>query len=544
MKTRNSLFLRYFTIFLLILAVLTPVYFITGFRQIVQSQKKVRAALIGMIAEDYGSDSKLSGINYFQDSHDLDSILILGLDLSEKASTGLYNPDRFLSELKSIQLSNISLQDKPSQIETGDGYANYYKVFVSSDGSTNILAAGFRTENLLTAGRELYTGYLILFLAALLVGTAAIYVNSFFAARPLEHLSLFSQEFDFEEISNNHIFPLKLSDYDELQRTVYAFNTLLTRFKDAINQFSYSAEGMRLLNEQFEEMVEKRSQDNRKSTKSIRKVYETLIEELEMARRIQQNLLPSSRDFSERHEFRVGSRYISMESLGGDLYDIIRVGRNGYGFLIADVSGHGVAAALITTMLKVSFNDNSGWGKDTADIVKTVNTEMTRLIGDLHYFVTAFYGTLNLESAEFRYTNAGHHPVILFKPASGEVNYLQTEGSIIGIFPAANYGSKTIYLDEGDRLIFFTDGVIESRDAQGELYGMDRLIDFVKRYSHIPPREFVDMLVEDVNGFTRNLPAEDDRALLYIEFVKKIGDDAFHGESPVRIEAAKFKKED
>jgi serine phosphatase RsbU (regulator of sigma subunit) len=544
MKTRDALFFRFLLIFIFVLLVLTPICFFIGFRVVRAEYEKTRQLEIKLFEKYFCDKQKplaFDGQSSLEIMKDLDFVLFLNSEGQEISSFGFLNREEVspivLRIVTNSVISSITNMEIHNDLQTV-----YIRKIAGNDGATNYLVAGFGVDSIIQTGRTLYSGYIILFLAAVIISSGILYLNARSAAKPLEKLSFSIQDFDLDTLKTAPYTIGQIKGYEEVQQAVYLFNTLLTRFSDAIKWHSTDNNDMQLIREEFDELLSIRNKEFSRSAKAMHQFYETLIEELEMARRVQQNLLPSSRDFTERSEFKVGSRYISMEKLGGDLYDIIRVGRNGYGFLIADVSGHGVAAALITTMLKVSFSDNSGWAKDTGEIVGDVNGEMTKLIGDLNYFATAFYGTLNLETAEFCYTNAGHHPVLLYKPATSEVIHLQTPGTIIGVFPEAIFGSACLKLEEGDRLLFFTDGVVESRNFAGELYGVERMIDFIKENSHLTPNIFVDLLINEVDAFTGKLKAEDDRAVLYIEFVSKMQINVPHGNPPIKAAKGIFKK--
>jgi len=275
-------------------------------------------------------------------------------------------------------------------------------------------------------------------------------------------------------------------------------------------------------NANLEDMVEKRTEELNKANKVLSKRNEQMRNELEMAERVQKNIIPTEMDFPKREELTFGSNYSSMESIGGDLYDVIRVGRNAYGFLIIDVSGHGVPAALITTMAKVSFNTHTGWDIPTAVTCKRVNEEIFRFIGDLEYYLTAYYCVLNLEDGKLMFTNAGHHPAIVYRKETGNIEHLDTMGFFIGAFEEGTYETGEIEINNGDRILLFTDGIIEARNNEREFYGYERLKDFIINNSQIHTKKFVDKLVEDVGEFCGDQPQDDDRAILYVEMVTKM----------------------
>ncbi|MFW5800024.1 MAG: SpoIIE family protein phosphatase [Spirochaetota bacterium] len=301
---------------------------------------------------------------------------------------------------------------------------------------------------------------------------------------------------------------VKLNVTDEIGRFADTFNHMAGRIKE------YS--------EHLEDMVEKRTVELNQANQELSKKNEIMLKELEMAKRVQQSIIPTDKTLPKTALLNFASDYSSMESIGGDLYDVIRVGRNGYGFLMADVSGHGVPAALITTMAKVSFNSNSNWGKTTGEICSHINKELYEFIGDLEHYLTAYYGIINLETGIFSYTNAGHHPAILYRANKNIIEKLDTDGFFIGAFNEVDYETKNIELDEGDIILLFTDGIVETRNNKGEFYGENKLEDYLIRNNDLPPKEFVDGLMKEVDLFCEGLPPHDDRAVLYVEFVSKV----------------------
>lgn len=272
----------------------------------------------------------------------------------------------------------------------------------------------------------------------------------------------------------------------------------------------------------LEEKVEQRTSQLKTLNKELTQRNLDMMKELEMAKRVQGSIIPKEETFPKRDELRFGSYYLAMESIGGDIYDIIRAGRNGYALLMGDVSGHGVPAALITTMVKVSFNTYTHWNTSTAEVCKKVNEDVCRLIRDLDYYLTAYYGIINLETGEFTYTNASHHPTILYRKRTKAIEKLDSEGFLIGAFEDVNFGEGKVFLEEGDRLLMFTDGIIEAKNDEGEFYEYERLLNYVESNSSLSPKDFVSGLVKDLKSFTKEQSQNDDIAILYIELVKKI----------------------
>lgn len=315
---------------------------------------------------------------------------------------------------------------------------------------------------------------------------------------------------------------IKINPRNELKVLKNSINSMVIKIKD--------------YNEHLEDMVKQRTEELNLANEELRTINKAMMEELRMAQRVQQSIIPKTTNLPHSERLNYASNYSSMEKIGGDLFDIIRVGRNGIGLLMADVSGHGVPAALITTMAKVTFNSNSIWGLDTGEICKRINDELFEFIGDLEYYLTAYYGIIDLESGIFKYTNAGHHPAVIYRPIKSEIIELDTDGFFIGAFEGVEYETKYLRLEEGDRILMFTDGITEARNKNKKFYGEERLLDFVKNNSKLPPKDFVDTLMKEVDDFCEGELPTDDRAVLYVEFKKKVSDNT-PLEEAINIEA-------
>jgi len=271
-------------------------------------------------------------------------------------------------------------------------------------------------------------------------------------------------------------------------------------------------------NIELEKQVKKRTDELIKTNRKLLLNTEALLKELMMAKRVQEHFIPDDTRFPKVKQLSFGSKYDALESVGGDLYDVIQVGKNGYGFLIADVSGHGVASALISGMIKVDFYTHSRWGVAPSDVIMKVNKDIYKFIGDLEYFVTAYYAILNLETGILHYTNAGHQPAILMRGSTGETMVLNTPGTIIGSFTNFEWKSESLKLLKGDRILFYTDGIVEARSEKKELWGYDRLMESILKNLKYPVHEFVDRIIADIGKFCGKQPADDDRALFCVEY--------------------------
>ena len=236
--------------------------------------------------------------------------------------------------------------------------------------------------------------------------------------------------------------------------------------------------------------------------------------ELAMARQMQLAILPQEAPRVEGME--IAARYVPMTSVAGDLYDFLPVDERRFGVLIADVSGHGVPAALCASMLKMAFASQAAHAADPARVLTELNEA---LCGKLDYhFVTAAYLFVDAEKGTIDYAGAGHPPILVCG-ASGSARALEKNGLLLGMFPAAKYATMRIPLAAGDRCVLYTDGISEAHNPAGEEFGLDGLQSLLEGAPGVPSGAFADRVLEAVKGWTGRSDGEshdDDITLLVI----------------------------
>src|SRR5262249_27578559 len=221
----------------------------------------------------------------------------------------------------------------------------------------------------------------------------------------------------------------------------------------------------------------------------------TLNKELEIARQIQSSTLPRRIPFLPGLE--IAAHYVPMSAVAGDFYDFVVVDERHLGILVADVTGHGVPAALIASMLKVAFASQSEHAADPARLLASLNRALCGKFED--HFVTAAYAFVDTERNVLRYAGAGHPPLLLASRASGQVRQIEENGLMLGLFPEAEYLSKEISLDQADRCLLYTDGVFEAMNAAQEEFGKARLEQFLKTHHTVSAAELTKQLLEEVS---------------------------------------------
>jgi serine phosphatase RsbU (regulator of sigma subunit) len=161
-----------------------------------------------------------------------------------------------------------------------------------------------------------------------------------------------------------------------------------------------------------------------------------------------------------------------MTAVAGDLYDFAALGPSRLGVLVADVSGHGVPAALVASMVKLAFSMAGDQAGDPARVLETMNRVLSSQLDQS--FVTAIYAVVDMERGAVTIANAGHPPLFIGRP-NGAVDQVDEHGLMMGLLPQATYVNTELPIGDGDRLLFYTDGVTEARSPSDEFYDADRV---------------------------------------------------------------------
>jgi phosphoserine phosphatase RsbU/P len=238
--------------------------------------------------------------------------------------------------------------------------------------------------------------------------------------------------------------------------------------------------------------------------------------EMEIARQIQSSILP--RTLPTVHGLQLTARYIPMTSVAGDFYDALVQNEKRICILIADVSGHGVGAALIASMLKIAFASQRQVLSDPAQVLAGINRALADKLES--NFVTAVCIFIDTDAGTIRYAGAGHPPIILHRRTERTLSELSDEGMILGPFPEAEYTSTTVNLKSGDRLILYTDGIIETQNAYGAFYGDTSFKAFIETHGDLSPENFADSLLRDLtrwSGKPLNESFDDDVTLIVVD---------------------------
>ena len=239
--------------------------------------------------------------------------------------------------------------------------------------------------------------------------------------------------------------------------------------------------------------------------------------EMEIAKTIQRSALPAPLEASPH--FQLAASMTPARDIGGDFYDFFMLDLTHLAFMVADVSGKGVTAALYMMTAKTLLKDAILATRDPADAFARVNAELCRS-NTANMFLTAWSGVLDLESGRVTYANAGHNPPL--KVADGKSYYvMDRSGPVLAFLEGAQYRSRTLSLQPGEGLFLYTDGVTEALDPSGALFGEERLADAVNAVQDPSPKSLCNVVRMAVAAFADDAPQADDLTVLSVWYVSR-----------------------
>jgi sigma-B regulation protein RsbU (phosphoserine phosphatase) len=245
---------------------------------------------------------------------------------------------------------------------------------------------------------------------------------------------------------------------------------------------------------------------------------ERIESELMIAHDIQMSILPKVfPPFPHREEFDIYALIDPAREVGGDFYDFFFVDDERLCFVIGDVSGKGVPAALFMAMTKTLIKATSSRGITPGEILTRVNRELSQG-NDSCMFVTIFCGLLSTTTGEIFYANGGHNdPFILRK--GNEAAWLEgNRGLVVGAMEHTVYETGQTILQPGESIFLYTDGVTEALNTREELFSDDRLRKKITFLQAHPPEEVISGVAEEIARFSNNMPQADDIAMMMIRF--------------------------
>lgn len=260
-------------------------------------------------------------------------------------------------------------------------------------------------------------------------------------------------------------------------------------------------------------------------TEGLKKAQETALEkhamekELEIAGKIQLSLIPQKMPHIEGYE--VSSYYQAAKLVGGDYYDVIPIEKNKYGFIMADVSGKGVPAALVMAMASSILRAQAAKTRDPRECVINFNNELfSRMTRGM--FLTVFYGILDTAKNTLDFVSAAHNETMIIRKKTAKAELLAPDGFPAGIGSGpdmleARLTTVKVPIETGDRIIVYTDGIFEAMNEKHEQLGMRRFVEIIEKNSGKSTPRLKEEVIGAVSDFTKGAEQFDDMALLIIE---------------------------
>jgi len=309
--------------------------------------------------------------------------------------------------------------------------------------------------------------------------------------------------------------------------------SLLTMVAKAIELFSVRVLNKRLArellaaNQELEKQVQKRTQELEKQSSLLQErneklnlIQEEIEGQMSQAQTTQRSLLPAS--VLDTAHLKTCAKYVPLKKIGGDFYDVIQLRKDRYGLLVADVSGHDVAAALVSFMISGIFRSLSEKATGVLETVYEVNNQLSKNL-EKGRFASMFYGVFNAKTSLFTYCSAGHPGALLIRKKDQELLHLRTKGGVIGVVPGnlMKFQKSRVELCVGDRLFLYTDALleIESKNEESASYQsrLQDLEDRVKKTRDQPIEEALEFIYSDTLKQAGCTSYQDDFTLLAVE---------------------------
>ncbi len=307
-----------------------------------------------------------------------------------------------------------------------------------------------------------------------------------------------------------------------LQESIELKEGLLTDVRQSAEELKKAISELELAKERLESSEASLEQEVAKRTRELETVNADLLSqqaqiqnELEVARTLQQSILPSSFPADSRFNGRAYMRAARM--IGGDFFDVFKISDDHLGVVVADVSGKGVPAALFMVLARTMLQEVARHSLVPSECLAEVNQQLLAK-NPLSLFVTMLFGVLDARSGEFVFSNGGHSMPYLLR-VDGAIESVATRGSpLVGLLDFASYTDHKVYLSAHDQVIMITDGVTECFDDKEQAFGENRLLNFFNAMSREPTDAIVDGLVKRLDEFSNGTTPSDDITVLGFEY--------------------------
>lgn len=303
---------------------------------------------------------------------------------------------------------------------------------------------------------------------------------------------------DFLSLSRNDLISVLEGNY-EIENILYR-NTIMetfSRFRSVITNFTFSQHHLSSKDEIIDEI-------NR---------------DLKTATEIQEYFIRAEDDdaINMKHGISRSFLYLPSKAIGGDFISTINDEAGNICAIIADVEGHGISASLVTGVLKSAFSFLAPvYGNKPGLFMTHLNRHLCGMLNRL--YATCYYAYINLQDNTVSFAKAGHHHPLFWRSARGKFESIEVPGPLLGLLEEAEYGTETYKLSYGDKILFYTDGIIEERGVNSDMFDLERLEEAVELAITEKINPVIDYLIIKLNRFTEKNTYDDDITLLLYEF--------------------------
>lgn len=241
---------------------------------------------------------------------------------------------------------------------------------------------------------------------------------------------------------------------------------------------------------------------------------ERIRSELLIAHQIQQGILPAPFAGHPAIDFQAMNH--SAKDVGGDFYDYFQVNEQEFAFVIGDVCGKGVPAAIFMASSRSIIKAHALSNPQPTSVIPLAN-QIIAEDAQPGMFVTVFYGVYNIAARKLRFINAGHTLPLLYRPSSSSCSSLLNANLPIGLFASTAFEDAEIELHSGDRLLLYTDGINEAENVEGEQFGIERLVHFILNNQDLAPGVFLEQILDSVTTFAQGQEQKDDITMMIVQ---------------------------
>jgi phosphoserine phosphatase RsbU/P len=370
-----------------------------------------------------------------------------------------------------------------SDVDPSNYTVSYYIPVLTGNFEDRIVVFRYNVSEIRTRLNELYKMvlFIILLIVAVHILLGFILYNIF--VKPVSHLHQTSINLRQGDLSAR----VGISSKDEIGELGIAFNEMATSIQTKVKKLTDYNNTMNL--------------------------------ELSIASDVQRIIFPKSGRIFDK--FNAAFYQVPYGKVCGDYYDIFDFGNGRYGFLIADVSGHGTPAALLTMLVKEIFKRFATTAKDPSALLSKVNYELCDILekgeSGMVLYMTCFLTII--ENNTLYYSGAGHPYPLIIRNNEKSISTLSSEGLILGIDKNIKdmHNTQSIQVKSGDKIIMYTDGVTEANIQNGKAFGITRLIQSVQKSYNKAPQEIIDEIVSDLSSFCDITSIKDDTTIVIIE---------------------------